>query len=208
MSISGIRPITTGVLLGAAGLLAACSTASSRSTGETPPLPPVTSHALAAGSAKASGTSGQSAGTGGSAVSGGTAASGRPWWNLGPPTPCAVAALLRANGRVQGTGTCMGDLSSLAAKITLAVGQQVDVHMTGVTGSESGPHGYPLPHSTRPSVLMPGAVGPDPLTQTFRAVHPGQAVLLDATKTCLIFRHRALHEVRGACPVAVITVVP
>jgi hypothetical protein len=103
-----------------------------------------------------------------------------------------------AAGYVLGVGC--GQLSSPPLKVTLAVGQRIDVHM--MLGA--------LPHSSRPSVLAPGAV--TGTTQTYRADRTGQAVLSSDSRACLIFRHRQAWQTRQAttrtCPVAMVTVVP
>jgi hypothetical protein len=67
---------------------------------------------------------------------------------------------------------------------------------------------YALPGSSRPSVPLPGAIGPGPATRTYQAIHPGQAVLLDQTDGCLVLHHLRSREVSRTCPVAVVTVVP
>ena len=62
----------------------------------------------------------------------GTPSSARPWWPHGEAniTTCVGAALVRAHGRVLGVGTCEGQLEIPALKVTLKVGQRIDVHMT------------------------------------------------------------------------------
>src|SRR5262245_1507478 len=85
--------------------------------------------------------------------------SGRPWyWTRhsawGPP------ALVRRDGHVRGVGDCAALLVIPALKLTMHLGQQIDVHMSA----------GPPPHSSRPSVLIPGAIGPDQSTGTYQAV--------------------------------------
>jgi hypothetical protein len=142
-----------------------------------------------------------------------TPASARPWWPQGAAsiTPCGAAALVRANDHVRGVGTCQGQLEIPALKVTLTVGQRIDVHMTEFGAVASGDQkvaAYALPRSSRPSVLMPGAIGPGPATRTYQAIHPGQAVLLDRTDGCWVLHHLRGREVSRTCPVAVVTVVP
>ena len=130
-----------------------------------------------------------------------TSASGRPWWYQRGVTPCAAPALVRARGHVLGAGTCTGLLSVPPLKMKLAVGQRVDVHMTGAGTAR-------LPHSSFPSVLAPAAVSQDRATQTYRAARPGHAVLIPDAKACLALRHREVKEIPGSCPVVAVTVVP
>ena len=174
-----VRFAAAGLSLAAAGLLVSCSAAPARS--------------------HATGTHTR------------TSVTGRPWWyHSGGVSPCATPALVRAAGQVMGAGTCMGLLAVPARKLTLAVGQRIDVHMTGAGPSENRKtSGYMLPHSTRPAVLAPGAVGPDGKTQTYLAASPGHAVLVSGTPGCLLIgRHPELREVLRSCPVVAVTVVP
>ena len=147
----------------------------------------------------------------------GTPSSARPWWPHGQAsiTTCGGAALVRAHGRVLGVGTCEGQLEIPALKVTLKVGQRIDVHMTEFGAVASGNQkvaAYPLPRSSRTTVLMPGTIGPGPATRTYQAIHPGQAVLLGRTDGCWVVHHlrgrEVGREVGRTCPVAVVTVVP
>jgi len=96
-------------------------------------------------------------------------------------------------------GAGCGQFSSPPLKVTLAVGQQVDVHMS--LGA--------LPHSSRPSVLAPGAMTGKGTTQTYRADHQGRAVLSSDSRACLLFRHpQAGRATTRTCPVVAVTVVP
>jgi hypothetical protein len=139
-----------------------------------------------------------------------TAARARPWWPQ-LVDPCAAPALVRAHGHVLGVGTCQGQLEIPALKVTLTVGQRIDVHMTGSGAVASGDQtavADRLPRSSRSWVLRPGAIGPGRATQAYRAVHPGQAVLLDPALGCFIVHRRPALEAGGTCPVAVVIVVP
>jgi hypothetical protein len=112
---------------------------------------------------------------------------------------------------VLGVGTCEGQLEIPALKVTLKVGQRIDVHMTefgAVASRNQKVAAYPLPRSSRTTVLLPGAIGPGPATRTYQAVHPGQSVLLDRTDGCWVLHHLRGREVSRTCPVAVVTVVP
>ena len=130
-----------------------------------------------------------------------TSVSRRPWWYQGGVSTCAAPALVRTAGHVTGVGTCMGLLSRPPVKVTLHVGQRIDVHLTGA--------GYVrLPHSSFPSILAPGAVSQNRATQTYRAARPGHAVLISHTQSCLARGHIEVKQVPGDCPVMAVTVVP
>jgi hypothetical protein len=94
-----------------------------------------------------------------------------------------------------------------AQKVTVHVGQQIDVHMTE---EGSGPSGnrfvpiYPLPRSSRPSVVMLMAISPDRATGTYRAVRPGHVALISRA-SCSDYRHP--QEITANCPVIEITVI-
>jgi hypothetical protein len=130
-----------------------------------------------------------------------TSASGRPWWYHGGVSPCAAPALVRTAGHVTGVGTCMGQFSKPPRKVTLSVGQRIDVHMTGAGLAQ-------LLHSSFPSVLAPGAVSRDGATQTYRAARPGHAVLVSDGQACPTRGHLEAAEVPRSCPVISVTVVP
>src|SRR5207248_6795798 len=123
-----------------------------------------------------------------------------PWWQR-EPTPCAPPALVRAAGHVMGVGTCNGQLAIPRPKLTLTIGQRIDVHIlaAGVT---------PLPHSSRLAVLTPVTGSRPGATQTYRAASTGHAVLVSDATGCLILRHREARETTRSCPVVAVTVVP
>jgi len=130
----------------------------------------------------------------------GSSASGTPWWSQSRViTPCGPPALVRAAGHVMGVGTCGQGLSKPPQKVTLIVGQRIDVHMNGYVR---------LPHSSVPAVLAPGAVSQDRATQTYRAVRPGHALLVSGVRACFAYRHREVKEIPGSCPVVAVTVAP
>lgn len=134
---------------------------------------------------------------------------GRPWWSQSGA--CAPPALVRVDGHVMGVGDCAGALTIHADKVTLDVGQLIDVHMleegTGPSGNRVVPI-FPLPRSSRASVVTPIAISADRATGTYRAVHPGQAALMSRTRACLVSHHRKSRKATGSCPVVEITVVP
>jgi hypothetical protein len=139
----------------------------------------------------------------------GAASSGRPWWSQSGS--CGFPARVRLPGRVINAGTCTAFLEIPAQKVTLDVGQHIDVHMTeegtGPSGNRLVPM-IPLPRSARPSVVTPGAISADRATGTYRAVHPGHAALVSRDQACLVTRHREPQKATGSCPVLEITVVP
>ena len=133
----------------------------------------------------------------------------KPWWSRMGGGNCGTPGLVNLDGRVMPVGDCAALLTIPALKVTMQVGQQIDVHlMQEDTGAGTGrmiPI-YPLPHSSHPSVLTSGAVSADKATQTYRALQPGQAVLI-SHGLCLD-RHRKRPEFTGSCPVIVVTVDP
>jgi hypothetical protein len=122
-----------------------------------------------------------------------------PWWSS-PRfiTPCGAPALVRAGGHVMGVGTCGQGFSDPPQKMTLTVGQRIDVHV--FEGA--------VPHSSRPSVLAPGAVSRDRTTQTYRAAGPGHAVLVSHAVRCFVVSHPEFNRTARTCPVIAVTVVP
>jgi hypothetical protein len=95
----------------------------------------------------------------------------------------------------------MGLLSRPPVKVTLHVGQRIDVHMTGAGDVR-------LPRSSFPAVLAPGAVSQNRATQAYRAARPGHAVLISDGQACLARGHMEVKEIPGSCPVIAVTVVP
>jgi hypothetical protein len=97
-----------------------------------------------------------------------------------------------------GVGTCGQGFSKPPQKMTLVVGQRIDVHV--FEGA--------VPHSSRPSVLAPGAMSRDRTTQTYRAASPGQAVLISDGVRCFVISHPEIKQGLRTCPVIAVTVVP
>ena len=97
-------------------------------------------------------------------------------------------------------------IESPAQEVTLQVSQEIEVHMAeervGTSGDRLVP-AFPLPRSSRPSVLLSVASSPDGATGTYRAIRPGHALLLSRAR-CLASN----REIRGDCPVLEVTVVP
>ena len=123
--------------------------------------------------------------------------SGTPWWTQTRTSACGPPALVRFAGHVKPAGDCAALLTIPALRVTVHVGQQIDVHMSA----------GPVPHSSRPSVLLLGALGPGPSTGTYRAVHAGQAAVISRTWPCLVGGHQPPKVITGHCPVVEVTVV-
>jgi len=98
-----------------------------------------------------------------------------------------------------------------AMKVTVHVGQTIDVHMTE---EGAGPHGNrlvpgtPLPQSSRQSVLKRGAISANRATGTYDAVRSGSAALPPSPLFCLHDRHHRDRETTASCPVIEVTVIP
>ena len=105
-------------------------------------------------------------------------------------------------------GSCDANFGIPAAKVTVHVGQDIDVHMTEESTGYYGTHFvpmFPLPCSSRPSVLARTTISTDKATGTFTARHPGHAVLF-TTADCL--DSTSQRETHGKCPALDITVLP
>ena len=74
-------------------------------------------------------------------------------------------------------------------------------------GREPAGSALPGPRSSRPSVLLPGAVGPDQATERYQAIRPGHAALIAQT-SCTAISHGKILDVAGSCPLIEVTVVP
>jgi hypothetical protein len=107
--------------------------------------------------------------------------------------------MVRLSGTVMGVGDCAGLLVIPPEKVTVRVGQQIDVHMF-----EAGTL-FTLPRSSAPDVLQRAAVSPDGETGTYRAVHTGQATLISHA-WCV--GRKIKGEITGSCPVLDVTVIP
>jgi hypothetical protein len=94
------------------------------------------------------------------------------------------------------------------AKVTVHVGQDIDVHMaqeqTRASGNQLVPV-WPLPYSSQPSVLARTTISTDKATGTFTARRPGHAMLF-TTADCWVVA--TSHQTRGKCPALDITVLP
>jgi hypothetical protein len=121
------------------------------------------------------------------------------WWRGMGIANCAPAAMVRVVGRVMGVGDCAGLLVIPPEKVTVRVGEQIDVHMFEVGTL------FTLPHSSAAAVLQRMAVSPDGETGTYRAVHTGHATLISHA-WCV--GRKIEGEITGSCPVLDVTVIP
>jgi hypothetical protein len=130
------------------------------------------------------------------------------WWKQTGTTTCGLPALVRVAGHVMPVGNCAGSFWVPAEKVTLHVGEVIDVHMTqepaGASASRLVP-AYPLPHGLGSAVLKRIATSPDKATATYKAQHPGHVTLLTRA-SCLGPGLNA--KVRDNCPVLSVTVIP
>jgi hypothetical protein len=107
--------------------------------------------------------------------------------------------MVRVTGRVMGVGDCAGLLVIPPEKVTVRVGEQIDVHMFEVGAL------FTLPRSSASAVLQRVAVSPDGETGAYRAVHAGHATLISHA-WCV---GRMINgEITGNCPVLDVTVIP
>jgi hypothetical protein len=136
---------------------------------------------------------------------------GRPWWVQVRASACGPPAWVRFGGHVVPVGNCAGMLLVPAMKVTVHVGQRIDVHMTE---EGAGPHGNrmvpatPLFQSSRQSVLKRGAISANRATGTYDAVRSGYAALTSSYAFCLHIRRHRDRETTGSCPVIEVTVIP
>ena len=131
-----------------------------------------------------------------------------PWWRQTGTSSCGPPALMRVAGQVTWLGNCAAMFVTPAVKVTLHVGQAIDVHMTEESTGYTGTHfvpAFPLPYSSQPSVVARTTVSTDKATGTFTARRPGHATLF-TTANCLAAGSE--QPTRGKCPALDITVLP
>ena len=131
-----------------------------------------------------------------------------PWWRQTGTSSCGPPALMRVAGQVTWLGNCAAMFVTPAVKVTVHVGQDIDVHMTQEQTRASGNHLvpiYPLPYSSRPSVVARTTISTDKATGTFTARHPGHATLFTTSNCWVVARSQQTH---GKCPALDITVLP
>jgi hypothetical protein len=121
------------------------------------------------------------------------------WWRGTGVANCAPAAVVRVVGRVLGAGDCAGLFVIPPEKVTVRVGDEIDVHTF-----EAGTL-FTLPRSSASAVLQRIAVSPDGETGTYRAVHTGHATLISHA-WCV--GRKIKGEITGSCPVLDVTVIP
>jgi hypothetical protein len=132
------------------------------------------------------------------------------WWRQ--PLACWFLVARRIRGPRSRTLPLAADRGGTgyflipAQKATVRAGQEISVHMTeepaGPSVSQLVPV-FPLPRSSRLSVLADGAISPDRATGTYRAIRPGRAVLISRAR-CLAGN----KEISGSCPIVDVTVLP
>jgi hypothetical protein len=111
------------------------------------------------------------------------------WWRGDGISACGPPAVYRVDGGPEHpVGDCAGLLVVPPTHVTVAVGSEVDVHVTeegvGPTGAQLAPI-FPTPTSTDSLVLNATSIADGGSTESFLAVGPGTADLL--TKgLCLI----------------------
>ena len=132
-----------------------------------------------------------------------------PWWQQTGTSGCGPPALMRVAGQLTWLGNCAANFVIPAVKVRVHVGQDIDVHMleesTGYTGTHFVPV-FPLPYSSRPSVVARTAISTDRATGTFTARRPGHATLF-TTADCLVVSARSERQTHGKCPALDITVL-
>jgi len=115
---------------------------------------------------------------------------------------------MRVAGQVTWLGNCAAMFVTPAVKVTVHVGQAIDVHMTEESTGYTGTHfvpAFPLPYSSQPSVVARTTISTDKATGTFTARHPGHATLF-TTAYCL--DSTSQRETHGKCSALDITVLP
>ncbi len=127
----------------------------------------------------------------------------RPWWYSSGVTTCGTPAQIRVAGRVHYLGGCAGQFVSPAEKLTIHLGQRLDIHMAE---DSAGPSGrlrpiFALPRSSDSSILALIDRATDQATATFEARKTGHVWLLGP------FACSSIAQRPGACPVLDITVV-
>jgi hypothetical protein len=137
------------------------------------------------------------------------AATTTSWWvgTGGGVSSCGPPAVYRVNGgALHAVGSCAGILFIPPTHVTVAVGGEVDVHITeepsGPTGNHLVPI-YPTPFSDDTSVLVPTSVADGGATESFIAVGSGAANVLTRA-WCLVTQEQP--DVDTTCPVLAVGV--
>lgn len=125
------------------------------------------------------------------------------WWPHSGASSCGLPAWVRVGGRVMGVGSCAGSFLLPARKVTLTVGQTIDVHMAQELGGTSGSTLVPvspLPQVGGSAVLKRVAVSADKATATYQGDRPGRLTLVSPGR-CILD-----HEKARDCPIVEVTV--
>lgn len=136
--------------------------------------------------------------------------SSTPWWQMPGPggvSACGPPAQVRVAGNVMPVGSCAGLLGIPAGKVTVHVGGEIDVRMTEEDSGDSTRlvPVYPLPRSSRSSVLKRTAISPDGAAAMYIAEHPGHAMLISRA-SCV--GPGPIERYHVDCPVLDVTVIP
>ena len=125
----------------------------------------------------------------------------------GPSSTCINVGWYRTAAETRTFADCAGLLVDPPAKLTLHVGQAVEVHMTVEAPDASHPPVPidPLPTSTDPSVLGLVSQSADASAGAYRAERAGAAVLV-SSGYCLHLPSQ--QETQGPCPVLAVSVTP
>jgi hypothetical protein len=111
------------------------------------------------------------------------------WWQGRGASACGVPAVYRINtGTVESLGDCAGLLYVPPAHVTVALGSEIDIHITeegvGDAGTELAPI-YPTPSSSDATVIVATRVAEGGSTESFLAVGAGTAEL-ETSGLCMV----------------------
>lgn len=130
-------------------------------------------------------------------------ASGQSWWAWPPVSMCGPPAEIRYNGQVFWLGNCAGVLFDPGTKITLHVGDTLDVHTTTDAPVGSAPPEliYPLPSLASSDVLKLVGTSDGGATGSYVAVGAGEITLMTRG-----FCMKGTDETNGPCPLLTVVV--
>jgi hypothetical protein len=124
------------------------------------------------------------------------------WWQGRGVSTCGTPAVYRINTEaVESLGDCAGLLGVPPARVTLAPGSELDIHITeegaGNGGTQPVPI-YPTPSSDDATVLVATSVADGGSTESFLAVGAGTAVL-ETVGLCM--ESQTQPDTDASCPV-------
>lgn len=124
------------------------------------------------------------------------------WWAPGHETACGSVMVIRIDGQVTFLGNCADQLVIPAKRVTLRVGEEIDLH---VTQEESGEPVAALPRATSPALQLVHTDQSNAV-EMFRAVQPGESSLISSTAaSCQLQRNG--RDRPGPCPALDVHVV-